>query len=1070
MPNTTPTKPALSSKYNALILLFLIAAGLAGNYYKYPIFLNIEFLFGSIFAMLALQFFGIGRGVVAAAIISSYTYILWNHPYAMFIMTAEVAVVGWLFYRRNMGMVISDMLYWLLIGMPLIYLIYRGVMHSPPSNVSIIMTKQAMNGIANTLAARLIFTGYVLRTRSSSVSYREVVYNLLSFFVLAPALTLLVMSSRTDFDEIDLNIRTTLTQMIRHDARQLESWVSDQRKAAVYLAGLAASQIPQQMQTHLEQAAKSNTNFLRIGLQDQAATSVAYFPLIDELGQKNIGKNYADRPYFPTLINNRTPMLSEVVMARVGKPKPIVLMLVPVVTHGKYGGFISGVLNLDKAHEMLARDDDSDIRYTLIDKNGNVIMTNRADQKVMTHFVRANGMMKKLNNQISQWIPRLPPTTPSTDRWKESYYVAETTIGDLAEWKLILEQPVAPFQKKLYGNFTGKLTLLFGIMLAALALAELLCRRLIATHEKLLYASRDLPKKMATNEKIDWPESSIIEVINLVDNFRETSDSLAAHFYEIQQINESLEQHVEERSRELNNLMLELEIIMRSAPIGIAKVIDRKIIWCNRKLAEMFHYSTEELKSRTTRRLYPSDEAYEKIGREAYSIISQGIIFETEQELIGKDGVHALIRCIGTAIEPGDMSKGTIWLFEDITKRKHDEEEKRTFELQYQETQRLESLGVLAGGIAHDFNNLLAIIIGNCALAKMHPEKFTDHLEAIEKTSDRAATLCRQMLEYAGHTQFCKTQVDMRSLVDDMVRLMASTGHKNIVIKPVIPPNIPFIIGDTGQIQQIIMNLITNAIEAIGEAQGEIDVLLSKILVDEAHPAKDHLGRVISAGMHVCLEVTDNGCGISEETRQRIFEPFFSTKFTGRGLGLSATLGIISGHEGALQLFSQPGKGATFKVYLPALAADPAFESTGRATTAAWLGSGTILLVEDEDQVRLIAKEMLQQCGFTVIEADNGREALDLYRKNSADITMVLTDIGMPVMDGYELFSELKKLKPELPIIISSGFGEKTIGSRISKEEMAGIISKPYNPAQLQEVLKRALDGSEPKEIHANIC
>jgi PAS domain S-box-containing protein len=1061
MPITQSSESVLSPKYSIPFFLALIVAGLAGNYFNYPIFLNINFLFGSIFAMLALQFFGIRRAIVASAIIASYTYILWNHPYSIIIMTAEVAVVGWLFNRRRMGMVIADMLYWLIIGMPLAYLFYRVLMHSPPSLAFIVMTKQAMNGIANALAARLIFTGYALRTRSSFISYREIIYNLLSFFVLVPALILLMISSRSDFNEIDHNIRTTLTQMIRHDARQLESWISDQKAATIYLAELAPSQTPRQMQSRLEQAMKSNTNFLRIGRQDQAATAVAYFPPIDELGQKNIGRNFADRPYYPIVKNNRKPMLSEVVMGKVGRPKPFVAMLAPIISRGEYGGYISGILNLEKAHEILARDDDSDIRYTLIDKNGNVIMTNRTDQKVMTHFIRNKGEMKHFNDQVSQWIPQLPSNTPAPERWKNSYYVAEATIGDFAEWKLILEQPVAPFQKKLFDNYASKFSMLFGIMLAALALAELLSRQLIAAHEKLLHVSRDLPTKVATNAIIDWPESSIIEVINLVDNFRETSDSLATQFYEIQQINESLEQRVKERTGELSNLMHEIDIIMKSAPIGIAKIVDREIIWCNRKLTEMFNYSREELKSQTTRKLYPSDEAYEKFGREAYPLMSQGIVFETEQEMVGKDGAHAMVRCIGTTIEPENMSKGTIWLLEDITRRKQEEEERKTFEQQFQETQRLESLGVLAGGIAHDFNNLLAIIMGNCDLAKMNPEKLTNNLDAIEKASERAAALCRQMLEYAGHTQTAKTHVDIRSLVDDMVGLMKSTSNKKIVIKPVIAPNIPFIHGDASQIRQILMNLITNATEAIGENQGAIEVMLTKTLVDADQQEKDHLSRVIPDGTYVCLEVTDNGCGMNEETRRRIFEPFFTTKFTGRGLGLSATLGIISGHDGALQLFSQPGKGTTFKIYLPALVKDTENDESHQQGTASvtWQGNGTILLVEDEDQVREIAKTMLGVFGFEVIEAVNGREALDLYQKNTAEIKLVITDIGMPIMDGYELFFELKKLSPGLPIMISSGFGNKAIGSKISPEDIAGIISKPFNLSQLQEALKIVVEG-----------
>ena len=361
----------------------------------------------------------------------------------------------------------------------------------------------------------------------------------------------------------------------------------------------------------------------------------------------------------------------------------------------------------------------------------------------------------------------------------------------------------------------------------------------------------------------------------------------------------------------------------------------------------------------------------------------------------------------------------------------------------------------------------MAIIIGHCSLAVMNPEKFETNIAAIQNASERAAALCRQMLEYAGHTQIAKSQINMRALVSDMVELLSSTGHKNISIKTVIAPNIPSIHGDGSQIKQILMNLITNATEAIGDIQGEIYVMLTKAKIDTDQPEKDHLGRAIPSGMYVCLEVTDNGCGMDEETKRRIFEPFYTTKFTGRGLGLSATLGIISGHDGALQLFSQPSKGTSFKIYLPALAKDSENDELHQQARASvtWHGSGTVLLVEDEDQVREIAKILLSAFGFKVIEAVNGREALDLYQKYTAEIKLVITDIGMPIMDGYELFLELRKLNPGLAIMISSGFGDKAIGSKIPPGDIAGIISKPYNLNQLQEALKIVVGGTAREDI-----
>ena len=392
--------------------------------------------------------------------------------------------------------------------------------------------------------------------------------------------------------------------------------------------------------------------------------------------------------------------------------------------------------------------------------------------------------------------------------------------------------------------------------------------------------------------------------------------------------------------------------------------------------------------------------------------------------------------------------------------RMRSDEEKAAFEQQLNQTQKLESLGVLAGGIAHDFNNILAIIVGYCGLIKMDYETAEAKIPEIEKAAERAAGLCRQMLAYAGQSNFIQARVNVTELVEEMVRMLKSTIAQNVAINTNISSEKLSMTGDASQIRQIVMNLVINASEAIGEVQGTVHVSLSRTEIKKMPMEKDLFGKTIPAGGYLCLEVTDNGCGMDDECMRRIFEPFYTTKFTGRGLGMSAVLGIVSAHRGAIQLTSQPGQGTSFKIYLPVLSRDSAAEAASQqASPEQWQGSGTILLVEDEVQVKLIAGSLLQKLGFTVIEASDGKEALELYHTMAADITLVVTDMGMPVMDGYELFRELKKLDPKLPIIISSGFGDIDVTSRISGGDIAGLISKPYSFDKLRDVLKSVVEG-----------
>jgi PAS domain S-box-containing protein len=674
---TSSSEPAVSIKHGVPLLLFLILAGLAGNYFKFPIFLNIDFLFGSIFAMLALQFFGLGRGILAAAITASYTYVLWNHPYAIVIMTAEVAVVAWLMNRHKLGLVLADAIYWIVIGIPLVYLFYHIVMNVPVNSVSMTMSKQVVNGIANAIVARLVFAVYILRTRSSLLSYKEIISTLLTFFVMFPALIMLAVDGRADFKKVDSQIRTTLVRDSTRLTLRLETWVLNRKTAIINLAEMASNKTPQHMQSYLEQANKSDINLLRVGLLDSEATITAYSPLQDEIGQNNIGKNFADRPYIPILKQELKPMLSEVVMGRIGNPKPFVSILAPVMIRGAYGGYVIGVLGLQQIQEHLDKSaEDSSMLYTLLDKNSNVIMTNRADQKIMTPFVRSDGSSYSLNDKrVSQWIPVLPHNTPASERWRKSSYLSESKIGNLAEWKLIVEQPVAPHQTILYKNFTEKLILLSMIFIGALLLAEFLGNKIVSTLLLLRNLTYELPPKLASgSQKIIWPESGIIETSHLINNFKEMAVTLSGQFLEVQQINESLEARVEERTENLASITQELNILLENAPVGICKIVDRKLVWFNRATQTLFQYSRDEIEHQTTRQFYPSEEAYKKLGEEAYPVLAQGLVYKSVQNLLRKDGTRILVGYTGKALDPPDMTKGTLWLMEDITEQKRAEE------------------------------------------------------------------------------------------------------------------------------------------------------------------------------------------------------------------------------------------------------------------------------------------------------------------------------------------------------------------------------------------------------------
>ncbi len=403
----------------------------------------------------------------------------------------------------------------------------------------------------------------------------------------------------------------------------------------------------------------------------------------------------------------------------------------------------------------------------------------------------------------------------------------------------------------------------------------------------------------------------------------------------------------------------------------------------------------------------------------------------------------------------------------DISERKRAEERRLQLERQMQQTQKLESLGVLAGGIAHDFNNLLTIILGNTSLAldelpSLSPASET--LLTIEKTSLRAAELCRQILAYSGKGRFVIDDIRLGDLVGDMFSLLQSSISKKITLNLNLKEPLPPLRGDPSQIRQVIINLVTNASEAIGDRSGVITVSTGLMQCSREYLCEAYLYENLAEGLYVWLEISDTGSGMDPDTQRRIFEPFFTTKFTGRGLGLSAVLGIVRGHKGALKVYSKPGKGTTFKVLFPAVLEGKPPADQGGAPKAGgwdWKGAGAILLVDDEESVRTLGTRMLERIGLRVLTAADGQEALDIYRNQRHEIALVLLDLTMPHMDGEETLHELRRIDAKVRVVISSGYTESEIAPQFADKPLFGFLQKPYTLSALTQCLHDALGNGE---------
>ncbi len=391
----------------------------------------------------------------------------------------------------------------------------------------------------------------------------------------------------------------------------------------------------------------------------------------------------------------------------------------------------------------------------------------------------------------------------------------------------------------------------------------------------------------------------------------------------------------------------------------------------------------------------------------------------------------------------------------DITEQKRAEEQHRQREDQLRESARLESLGVMAGGIAHDFNNLLTGILGNASLLTLDVQS-SDHPIANEimLAAERAADLTKQMLAFAGKGRFYVEALDLNTLIHENLTLLRATLARTVTVDLEIDRQPCFVEADRGQMQQVIMNLLINSSEAMGDRPGRVKVTtaLTEYSASRFSPS---LQAVVPPGRYVLLEVSDTGTGMTPETMKKIFDPFFTTKFTGRGLGLAAVLGIIRGHRGDIEVTSQPGLGTTFRILLPAFARAGAAGQA--ATPAAETGAGrTVLLVDDEEIVRSTATAALKSRSFQVIVAANGVEALAALDRHSG-ISLVILDLTMPVMAGEEALPLIKASYPDIPVILSSGFSEVELSRRFAASGIAGVLQKPYTVSGLIAKIRSAL-------------
>ena len=666
-----------------LLAGILALIGYFANMMALPVAFGVDFIFGTIFVIFAIRILGLRWGVCVAVAAASYTFILWNHPYAIIIFAAEAAWIGLALKRGKNNILLIDSVFWLVLGMPLVVLFYVGAMKMGMQHTVIIALKQSLNGIFNALIAcmMLIYTP-VGRLSSDSGFLQQPfstrIFHLAAALLMIPSLGLLQFANRYEVGAAQERIARELKTEASETEGMVARWIESHVNAARVIASLG-SKYPlspsTRLQEDLRQIHSLLPDFHNVFLGNAESKTIAFDPEVNERGESTIGINFADREWFKQLSHTLQPTISDVFMGRGGVFAPIFSISVPVVSNGRLSHFGLGAINLDRMKELLRRSDDrKDLYYTVIDRNSNVVISNFPGRKTLSNYQDKDFTHTLISTNVYLCVPGKQKNINKMTSWKNAHYFTKIPIRS-TPWTLLMEYPVEPIQSKLYQTTIWSLGIIAAMFAFMISIASILSRRITAPLKALAGISRDIPERIDKNASMNWPTSSILEITELTENFKQSAESIKHHILQVKDTNLQLEQKVEERTSQLRKFTDEQTIILENTGVGISFVQNRQQKWANTTFGEIFGYKPEEMIDVSTSICYPSPEEYEQFGNEAYPVLAAGNTFTKSLQMRRRDGTLFHARLTGKAINSEDLSEGSIWILSDETIQKEMESE-----------------------------------------------------------------------------------------------------------------------------------------------------------------------------------------------------------------------------------------------------------------------------------------------------------------------------------------------------------------------------------------------------------
>lgn len=686
-----------------LTIALLALCGYVGNVLTIPVTFGISFIFGSIFSIITAAAFGSGPGIIVSLIASSYTFQLWNHPYAIIIFICEIIWIAYFLRQNKENLLFIDLCYWLLVGIPLVFYFYSGVMELGIENGTLIALKQAINGILNAVLAWTLLSVLqlvpqrFLPLERKNMSSSQLILQLATLLLLVPSLGVLLLISQRDVKNVQENVAKSLRSDAITTATALSEWVEHHILAVSEVAGAASglkTLVPSpELQEKLAAVHALFPDFHNVYIGDSNGTTIAFHPPQNAKGESTIGLNFGDRPYFKNLQTTLRPTVSNVFMGRGGIFLPTFTISVPVVHNGKLGHFGLGAINLEEMAEVLKKfTASSECFYTISDTNHKVMVSTHPHLKPMYEqklFTDASRI--EIIEDVKLVVPGHRKNISAMKAYRGAYYYVSMPIAN-TPWNLNVEYSVAPLQRHHYLGALWGLGTIMALLLIITLVTHYLSGYIIASLSSLGRVTMDLPHQIENHQEISWPRAYLEEVQQLIDNFKAAAASLAQNFSQTREINTKLEETVALRTEELlderqrlSDVLSERNIILDNATVGISLVRNRIQIWENKALRRLFGYSSEAMRFIPTRTYYRNDAEYEQLGKEADKTFAAGLSYHTDTIMCRADGSEVMVSLYGKAINPQRPQDGSIWIFDDISARKEMERALRQSETRFRQ-------------------------------------------------------------------------------------------------------------------------------------------------------------------------------------------------------------------------------------------------------------------------------------------------------------------------------------------------------------------------------------------------